>query len=508
MRRTSTAGRSAALLAGAALASCNLTLGLDPYFDTGSQASSGSSGHGGADGGGTGGTDGGGGAIIPPGGALWAHALGTSGDDTVKAIAVGGPMGHIFLTGKTGAAGTLGCPNVGAGPAMGGYLIELNDQGQCVWGLFFGLGAEGTGVAVDNLGNIALTGTFTGDLALFDFVPQSTATNSFVARILANQTLQKAHQLSSDGSNQTSTTGLVATADQIYVVGQSNGKLNIDAKAGMDTTGGLDGFLIGCDTTDMSQCSVSARITGMMAQDQQVLGVALGPGGSEVSVAGASLGKTGFNSTTLTPPPIATDTTANAILASFSAPGSFLNRGVVLGDAQAQSGRCVAYSGSGALYFAGTYGGTIQPGATPLTSLSGLSVFLSRFEGTASTAVHATSLGAAAGSVDQDVHGLAADAAGNVVMVGTLRGTASLGKLSATSHGGDDIYVARLDGSLTPLWLSSFGSSGAESASAVAIDADGGILVAGQFSGSLDLGTGALPHPGMNDIFIAKLKAD
>ena len=514
MRRTSVWGLTIAALAGAAIASCNFTLGVDPYLDAGDKASSASSGsggaHGGAGGGGMGGT---GGVAIPAGAAVWAHALGTSGDDTVKAIAVSQTTGNIFLTGKTGAAGALGCPNVtdAGGPSMGGYLIEVDEQGACVWGVFFGLGAEGTGVAVDGNGYIALTGTFTGDLSLYTFAPSQGHQSSFVARIRPTKALQWAHLVASDAMNTATTTSLAMNGNHVYCGGSSNGKLIIDSVAGdPPVSGGQDGFVLDCDTADAGACKVSVTISGNGTTDQQVLGVAVSPDASELSIAGVSGGDTGFNSSTALPAPAGTSMSPNAILGSFLASNYHVKRNAMFGNGKSQSGQCVAYAGSGALFFAGTYDGALEVITPPLMNNASPSVFLARFDQGSVVAGGAVSLAATMSGMNaEDVHGLAADVTGNVVMVGTLRGKASLGSLSATSAGDDDIYVARLDKALKPLWLTSFGTAtGAESADAVALTADGGIIVAGHFNGksSFHLGKNVLSTNGGDDIFIARLK--
>lgn len=505
-------GLGGVALAGTALASCNLMLGFDRYFDAGDKGSSASSAHGGADGGG-GGTGGTGGAVLPPGAALWAHALGTSGEDTVKAIAVSPMTGNIFLTGKTGAADTLGCPNVvpDAGPSTGGYLIEVNEQGHCIWGLFFGLGAEGTGVAVDSNDNLALTGTFTGDLSLYDLTPPTLVHQSaFVARIRANRTSPWAHLISSKGANTVSTTGVAMTTQHVYFGGFSNGELNIDFTPGTaPLSGGQDGFVLDCVASDAGTCKVGVTVSGTGTTDQQVLGVAANRPGDELSIAGVSGGDTGFNSAIVTMAPAGASMSPNAIVASFLTSNYSPRRGSMFGGGKPQTGQCVAYDDAGALLFAGTYDTAIKLTTSSLSSKAAPSVFLTRFDPMMMAATKQVSLtaGLTGTGNDEDVHGLTADATGNVVMVGTLRGTASLGSLSATSVGGDDIYVARLDAALNPLWLASFGGVGAESADAVALAADGDIIVTGHFDGKLSFGKDALTSKGGNDIFIAKLKA-
>ena len=55
-----------------------------------------------------------------------------------------------------------------------------------------------------------------------------------------------------------------------------------------------------------------------------------------------------------------------------------------------------------------------------------------------------------------------------------------------------------------PLWAKVLGDSGAQSATAVAVDAAGNVYVAGGVDGAIDLGGGALVSAGGTDIFVAK----
>jgi hypothetical protein len=100
---------------------------------------------------------------------------------------------------------------------------------------------------------------------------------------------------------------------------------------------------------------------------------------------------------------------------------------------------------------------------------------------------------------------------GNVVLAGSFAGTVSFGgsPLVQVGAGGDDLFVAEFDCSGKPLWSKSFGATanvGAELA-ALAIGADGSILLTGGYSGPLDFGMGPLTSAGIWDGFIAKLDA-
>jgi hypothetical protein len=216
---------------------------------------------------------------------------------------------------------------------------------------------------------------------------------------------------------------------------------------------------------------------------------------------------------------VTADVTDNAVVGTFKLSPPQSTRTDIFGDDQAQSGERVAYvPGVGtALLFAGTFAGTVDlvgGGTSLLTSTGGKDIFVGRFEGGSPLATKSASFGSAAAGVDQEVHGLAADATGNVYLAGTLRGTVKLGASLIPGGGGDDAFVIKLDPSLSTTldptkkssWLARFGDGDNQSARAVAVSADGSrVYVAGQFKGAMDFGNKHTLSATTTKLFIAKL---
>jgi hypothetical protein len=114
------------------------------------------------------------------------------------------------------------------------------------------------------------------------------------------------------------------------------------------------------------------------------------------------------------------------------------------------------------------------------------------------------------GSGDQAVWGAAADPAGNTVIVGELKGTASFGGQEMASAGGSDVLVVKLAPDGEVLWSRRFGDGQDQSARAVAMDGAGSVVIAGVFQGTLKLGdTWDAKHAslGGDDVFIMKLSS-
>lgn len=100
--------------------------------------------------------------------------------------------------------------------------------------------------------------------------------------------------------------------------------------------------------------------------------------------------------------------------------------------------------------------------------------------------------------------GVALDGDGNIVIVGVFEGTIDMGGGPLVSAGLTDMVIAKFTPGGVHLWSVSFGGSGHEVATCVALDANDNIFVGGYVIGTADLGGGPLLSAGANDMFVAK----
>lgn len=100
--------------------------------------------------------------------------------------------------------------------------------------------------------------------------------------------------------------------------------------------------------------------------------------------------------------------------------------------------------------------------------------------------------------------GVATDDDGNVIVTGDFSGTLDLG--AGPMLGQSDVFLAKFDAAGNTLWSTRFVSDGPHIAEAVTVDGDGGIILAGSFAGTIDLGGGALVSAA-KDGFVAKFDA-
>ncbi|HNT52185.1 MAG TPA: FlgD immunoglobulin-like domain containing protein [Candidatus Syntrophosphaera sp.] len=104
---------------------------------------------------------------------------------------------------------------------------------------------------------------------------------------------------------------------------------------------------------------------------------------------------------------------------------------------------------------------------------------------------------------------IAADAAGNVWVTGSFRGTLSLDGIQLSSFGVDDVFVAKLDADGNWLWAVQAGGQYPDHGLDIAIDAAGNCYVAGLFRDTAVFGATTLVEAGdlFTDAFVAKIDA-
>src|SRR5262249_39555561 len=107
----------------------------------------------------------------------------------------------------------------------------------------------------------------------------------------------------------------------------------------------------------------------------------------------------------------------------------------------------------------------------------------------------------------QEVAGVVVDAAGVVTVTGTLRGAVDFGGGPLVSAGSADVFVARFDRAGRHVASVRAGDAAYQTASDVALDPTGNVLLAGGFQGILDLGPASHVNLSGIDVFVAKLDA-
>jgi hypothetical protein len=111
------------------------------------------------------------------------------------------------------------------------------------------------------------------------------------------------------------------------------------------------------------------------------------------------------------------------------------------------------------------------------------------------------------GGVEHDIgYDIACDDLNNVYITGYDYGNCSFGTISLTTHGWEDVLVAKLDNSGNWLWAKNAGGLYLEAGYSIALDAAANVLVSGVYHGPATFGSTTFPGAWDNaDVFIAKL---
>ena len=142
---------------------------------------------------------------------------------------------------------------------------------------------------------------------------------------------------------------------------------------------------------------------------------------------------------------------------------------------------------SGDVIIAGHFEGSIAFGANTYTSVQQNDVFVARLNGNTGAPVWSSHFG---GNQDDLCYGVAVDSSGDVIITGRFESTLNLGS-TLTSAGAEDVFIAEIDGDNGSVnWANRYGDNLAQRGTSVAIGPADSIFVTGAFQGDLDLGGG------------------
>ena len=97
---------------------------------------------------------------------------------------------------------------------------------------------------------------------------------------------------------------------------------------------------------------------------------------------------------------------------------------------------------------------------------------------------------------------------GSVYVAGTFAGDATLGSQEYGATGPNDGYVAKFRDDGTPLWGVILSGTGVETPGGLAVDSDGTVWIAGNFSNEMEAGTRTVTAPRQEAMFLARINPD
>jgi hypothetical protein len=374
----------------------------------------------------------------------------------------------------------------------------------------------GNGIAVDSSGNTYVAGsTLSADFPT-ETPLQGTcggcdigATDAFVAKLdAAGSSLVYTTYLGGSSSDQAFaiTSGSWGT---VYVTGRTYSNNFPTVNPVQPAIGGsADVFVARLGTTG-STLVYSTYLGG--SSGEQGLGIAFGPSGN-VYVVGSTLSK----NFPLASPLQAACVSCNAgdpdaFVTKLNAAGSSLVYSTYLGGSGSDEARSVAVDSTGNAYVTGLTYSNNFPLASPLQPAYGgvEDAFVSKMNSSGSALVYSTYLG---GTSRDEGRSIALDSSGNAYVSGwtTSNDFPTANAVQSTYRGGQDAFVAKLDGAGATLAYSTYlGGTGADQGSSIAVDSSGQAYVTGYTtSTNLPLANPLQPTYGGNqDAFVSKLSA-
>ncbi|MDI1432639.1 hypothetical protein [Polyangium sorediatum] len=173
------------------------------------------------------------------------------------------------------------------------------------------------------------------------------------------------------------------------------------------------------------------------------------------------------------------------------------------GDAQRQSTTATATDSAGNVFLVGDFQGSVDFGGGPLTAIGLEDMFVAKLDADGnhlwSKRIDVTD------PVNYSITNLRIDSAGNVLVTKGFYGVADFGGGPLPSQGGMDIVVAKLDADGNHVWSKRFGDADHQLVRAIAVDSADDVLLTGHFKGTMDFGGGPVTSAGDWDIYVVKL---
>lgn len=203
-----------------------------------------------------------------------------------------------------------------------------------------------------------------------------------------------------------------------------------------------------------------------------------------------------------------------AICFSLQSQTTYFNWAKVFGDTGPDAGISISKNVNGYIYTTGYFRGTIDfdpgPSTHTLTTVPTIyDVFIVKMD-TSGNFIWAKDMGGTYWTMSNAIE---IDVQGNIYVSGFFYNTSDFdpgpGTYTATSNGGQDVFISKLDSAGNFIWAKTFGGTEDDALSSLKIDAQGSIYTTGYFRDTIQLSiqtdTTNLISSGIKDVFICKL---
>jgi hypothetical protein len=293
-------------------------------------------------------------------------------------------------------------------------------------------------------------------------------------------------------------------AGSVYVTGSFEGTASFGGLTltAADTDPNADWQDVFVVKYDVEGAALWARRAGTGVFNDFAEGIAVSPFG-DVYVAGYFTGVATWDGGDNPDVTLTTRNDFDAFLARYDTDGNLAWVAQAGGNGQ-DTGRGVAVTNSGDVYFAGGFYETATFGTnTTLTSAGSDDAFLAKYDANGSLL-----WAQRGGGTDGDgAWNVATDLGGNAFVVGTFRGVALFGALPLQSRGFSDLFAVKYNPGGTVAWVQQIGAGGFDYGRGVAstLEAGAALYVTGSFENTILVNQDVLTSAGFSDVVVARI---
>lgn len=403
--------------------------------------------------------------------------------------------GNVYITGQMLAPIDLGGGLLATAGMSDFYVAKFDSSGKHLWSKGFGgTGNDGAfAIALDRGGNVWVGGSFYGSITLGGNMLTSAGNGDlFLLSLGGVDGAYRAGYRYGGGGDEFLSAMAIDSAGGVIATGGFAGTTDYGGGT-LTSAGRTDGFILKVSASGVHQWS--KRFGDY--DDDTGGGVAVGPG-DEVTLAATFIGSADVGGGKIS---AVTMMAADILVARFASDGTHVwSKGTgARSDALLPS---IAVDSNGNVLLAATYDGSFSMGGAIYSSDGATDVGVAKWD---RDGIHQWSYRFAGPDYDLS-DGIAADAQGNVIVIGHYKGNSRMsGGAYMKSYGSYDGWVAKMAPSGQFLWSQHYGGIGDDSVADVATDLMGNVWLGGQFTATAELGRGPMDVTDAIDGFLIKV---
>ncbi len=308
-----------------------------------------------------------------------------------------------------------------------------------------------------------------------------------------------------DASNDQAVQAMAVSSGQVGFIGQFTGLMDVGGGHSQNNNGQSIDFVAGLDRNTGAGLWINsydlndpALVTG-----GKLNGIASSPSQTHFAVCGYAFGKV---PTLVNDPAAAIGGGLDIVVSVIDAATGNVVWGKQFGGAGDQVCTAVTFDDAGDVVITGQHKDTLAFGAIALTGPTGANSFayVAKLNGATGAPIAAVTYGATP-TCRAFPRAIAVDGSGNVLTTGQVQGKIAFGATALTATGTTlDVYIAKLDSGLNPLWAQRLGGTAVDDGRGIAADSSGQVYVTGVFD-QTTTGVASLTTFGGADAFLLRL---